>query len=221
MESRIRRILLTASTVSMLAVACASPQAWAERSLSSAQEPGLEPRIVRTDLQEDEIDSEHFEAGLYFGQLATEDFGTNEVYGATLTFHATEDFFFEAAFGQSDTQETSAERISPLLDLGLDEDRQLSYYNISLGWNILPGEVFIGKKHAFNTAIYIIGGAGATDFLGDKQFTYNGGAGFRLLMTDWLALHLDAREYLYDSDVLGSENTYNNLEFRAGLTAFF
>lgn len=220
MESRVRRFLLTAASACMLASLGAAP-AWAERSLSTAQDPGLEPRIVRTDLQEDEIDTENIEIGAYFGHLGTEDFGTNEVMGVTLTFHATEDFFFEAAAGQSDTQETSAERLNPLLDLGLEADRELNYYNLSLGWNVLPGEIFLGSNRAHNIAIYLIAGAGSTDFLGDKQFTINGGAGLRLLLTDWLALHLDAREYVFDSDALGSDTTYNNLEFRAGLSAFF
>lgn len=220
MESRFLRFLLTAAATSVMAT-LGSTAAWADRSLATAQDPGLEPRIVRTDLQEDEIDTENFEIGLYYGQLATEDFGTNDVVGATLTFHATEDFFFEAAGGQSDTQATSAERINPLLDLGIDADRQLSYYNLSIGWNMLPGEVFIGKNRAFNGTLYVIAGAGATDFLGGKEFTINGGAGLRLLLTDWLALHFDAREYVFDSDVLGSDNTYNNLEFHAGLSAFF
>jgi len=219
MESRIRRFLLTAASASLMA--SFSTTSWAERSLATAQDPGLEPRIVRTDLQEDEIDTEHFEAGLFYGHLSTEDFGTNDVIGGTLTFHATEDFFFELAGGKSDTQLTSAERINPLLDLGIDDDRELTYYNLSIGWNALPGEVFFGKNRAFNTAIYVIAGAGATDFLGDKEFTINGGAGVRVLLTDWLAVHLDGREYIFDSDALGSDNTYNLLEFRAGLSVFF
>lgn len=220
MESRIRRFLLTTAAVCVMAALGNAP-AWAERSLSTAQDPGLEPRIVRTDLQEDDIDSENIEVGAYFGQLSTEDFGTNDVIGVTLTFHATEDFFFEAAAGQSELQQTSAERLNPLLDLGIDADRELTYYNLSLGWNVLPGEVFLGSNRAHNMALYIIAGAGATEFLGDKQFTINGGAGFRVLVTDWLAVHLDAREYIFDSDVLGTDATYNNLEIRAGLSAFF
>lgn len=219
MESRIRRFLLTAASAGLMA--SFSGASWAERSLATAQDPGLEPRIVRTDLQEDDIDTEYLEVGLFYGHLGTEDFGTNEVIGGALTFHATEDFFFEAAGGKSDTQATSAERINPLLDLGIDEDRELTYYNLSIGWNVLPGEVFFGENRAFNTAIYVIAGAGATDFLGDKQFTINGGAGLRVLLTDWLAVHLDGREYVFDSDALGSDITYNLLEFRAGLSAFF
>src|SRR5689334_22340129 len=118
MESRIRRVLLTAVSTSVMVAAIDSPQALAaQRGLSTAQDPGLEPNIVRTDLQENEIDSENIEVGIYAGQLATEDFGTNPVVGATLTFHATEDFFFEAAYAKSKTQETSAERLDPLVNL--------------------------------------------------------------------------------------------------------
>lgn len=220
MESRIRRFLLTTATASVM-MSFAAGSAWADRSLATAQDPGLEPHIVRTDLQEDQIDTENFELGLYAGQMATEDFGTNNVVGASLAYHATEDFFFELAGGRSDTQATSAERVDPLLVLGLAKDRKLSYYNVSLGWNVLPGEIFIGKNRAFNTAIYLIGGGGSTDFLGSKHFTYNFGVGYRMCLTDWLALHLDAREYVFDSDALGSNYSYNDIEYRAGLSVFF
>ncbi|HFE32118.1 MAG TPA: outer membrane beta-barrel domain-containing protein, partial [Gammaproteobacteria bacterium] len=102
-----------------------------------------------------------------------------------------------------------------------DSGRILSYYNVSLGYNLLPGEAFIGRNWAFRTALYVIAGAGSTTFAGDDRFTINFGAGYRFLATDWLALHVDVRDHIFDIDVLGYSKTAHNLETTAGLSVFF
>jgi outer membrane beta-barrel protein len=102
-----------------------------------------------------------------------------------------------------------------------DSERQLTYYNLSLGYNILPGEVFIGEGRAYNTGLYVIGGLGSTRFAGDDRFTVNFGAGYRFLLTDSIALHIDFRDHLFDIDLFGEENTTHNLEGTLGVTVFF
>lgn len=74
---------------------------------------------------------------------------------------------------------------------------------------------------AFNTALYIIGGAGITKFAGDNRFTTNYGAGYRFLATDWLAVHFDVRDHIFDIDLLGVKKTAHNLEMHGGITVFF
>ena len=39
------------------------------------------------------------------------------------------------------------------------------------------------------------------------------GAGYRLLVTDWLAVHLDVRDQMFDSDLLGKDKLTQNLQF--------
>ena len=102
-----------------------------------------------------------------------------------------------------------------------DDQRDLTYYNLSVGYNFLPGEVFIGKNLAFNTNLYLIAGAGNTDFADNSHFTYNLGVGYRFYTTDWLSIHLDMRDHVFNSDLLGEEKTVHNLEFSVGFTAFF
>ena len=48
---------------------------------------------------------------------------------------------------------------------------------------------------------------GSTEFGGDKRFTVNLGFGYRLIATDWLALHVDVRDHVFDSDLLGKDET--------------
>ena len=93
--------------------------------------------------------------------------------------------------------------------------------NLSLGYNILPGEVFLGEGRAYNTNLYLIAGVGATRFAGDDRFTVNVGAGYRFLLNDSVALHIDFRDHLYDIDLLGEEKTVHNLEGHLGFTVFF
>ena len=81
--------------------------------------------------------------------------------------------------------------------------------------------MFIGEGRAFNTNLYLIAGLGSTRFADDDRFTVNFGAGYRFLLTDTLALHLDFRDHLFDIDLLGEEKTVHNLEATLGITIFF
>jgi outer membrane beta-barrel protein len=49
----------------------------------------------------------------------------------------------------------------------------------------------------------------------------NFGAGYRFVLTDSVAIHMDFRDHLYDIDVLGEEKTAHNLEATLGVTVFF
>jgi outer membrane beta-barrel protein len=185
------------------------------------EEPVVQPQLDRRVINEDRIDTEDFEVGIFAGVMSVEDFGANGVLGARLAYHVTEDVFVEAAYGRTDTDLTSYERLSGAAEVLTDAERKYSYYNISLGYNLLPGESFIGRHRAFTSDMYLIGGIGATEFAGDKRFTWNFGAGYRLLLNDWLALHADVRDHVFDIDVLGEDKTANNIEIHTGATVFF
>jgi len=194
---------------------------WAGHAMADDQEQVIKPEIERRDIKRTGIDTENFELGLFAGTLSVEDFGANLVYGARLGYHVTEDVFTELSLAQSDTGKTSFERLSGNIQLLDNSDRKLTYYNVSFGFNLLPGESFIGSKYAFTSALYLIGGIGSTRFGGNDALTWNFGAGYRLLLTDWLALRLDAREHIFDQTLLGQRQTNHNLEFTGGISVFF
>ncbi len=131
------------------------------------------------------------ELGLFYGALSIEDFGSNPDYGVTAAYHITEDFFVQGEAGRSRGGRTSFETLSGNIQLLTEAERRFTYYDLSLGYNFLPGEVFIGRSVAMTSAFYLLGGFGATDFAGDTKFTVNFGAGYRVVPTDWLALHVD------------------------------
>lgn len=102
-----------------------------------------------------------------------------------------------------------------------DDERDLTHYGVNVGWDILPGEAHLGTWRAVNTAFYLVAGAGATEFGGDDRFTMTLGFGYRVLATDWLSWHIDVRDMIFDSDVLGVDKTTNNLQLSTGFSLFF
>jgi len=187
----------------------------------SSEPPGqvIDPQVERREIKEPAIDREDFEVGVFGGIMSIEDFGSDVSYGVRIAYHVTEGFFVEATLGQSEASLTSFESLSG--GALLFDDRTLTYYNLDLGYNILPGEVFIGEGRAYNTNFYLIAGLGSTRFAEDDRFTVNFGAGFRFLLTDSVAIHVDFRDHLFDIDILGQEKTTHNLEGTIGVTMFF
>ncbi len=219
MENWLHGIFLKRFGAALLA--CVTLGSAATFAADDQDEPIIDPGISRRTITTPHIDSADFELGAYAGVLSVEDFGSNPVYGLRGAYHITEDFFAEGAYGRSTVGKTSYETLSGSARVLTDAERVYSYYNISLGYNLLPGEAFIGSKHAFNSALYVIAGVGSTKFANDSRFTVNFGTGYRLLATDWLALHADVRDHVFSSDLLGTSKTTHNLEFTGGMTVFF
>ncbi len=196
------------------------PALAAAASGSGYGEPVVEPSVERREVAVAAIDDENFELGLSAGLMNVEDFGTNSVRGARLAYHVADWAFVEALYGETTVGLTSNERyggVAPLLE---PEQRRTTYLYVTLGWNLLPGEVFVAGR-TFTGALYLSAGAGSVEFAGDRLSALVYGFGYRLLPTDWLALHLDARVHSFDSDIQGEMRTMTNLETALGLTFFF
>jgi outer membrane beta-barrel protein len=226
MESRFRVLFLIVAVISL--PGCAATKNLfgfgnEEAPPPTAEAPGqvIDPEVERREIKEPAIDREDFEIGAYVGIMSIEDFGSNASYGLRLAYHITEGFFMEATVGQSDGGLTSFEVLSGGARLITDSERRMTYYNLNVGYNILPGEVFFGEGRAYNTNLYLTAGLGSTTFAGDDRFTVNVGAGYRFLLNDSVALHLDFRDHLFDIDLLGEEKTAHNLEAHLGVTVFF
>lgn len=221
MENRVQHIFLNICLLGAALVGL-TPGTEAATNPSDLE---LEPLVVREpqrrDIDIDRLDTEDWEIGVFAGLMSVEDFGTNTLTGVRVAYHVTEDFFVEGQYGMTDLGQTSFERLSGGAQLLTDDQRKMSYYNLSVGYNIFPGESFIASRWAFKGGLYVIAGVGSTDFAGDERFTVNAGLGYRLIATDWLAFHFDVRDHIFDSDLLGKEETLHNIEFSGGLTIFF
>ena len=119
------------------------------------------PQVERREVPLPRFPSKDFEFGLFAGTYSTENFGANLVTGVRLGYHITEDFFVQANYAQTKVSDDSFRQILPG-GVFEDDKETLSYYNLSVGYNVLPGEVFLGSKNAKASAVYVIGGVGST-----------------------------------------------------------
>lgn len=180
----------------------------------------IEPAVERREVKVPRIKSQDIELGGYLGTLNVEDFGAHRIFGVQAGYHITEDFFLQAEAGRSKAGRTSFETLSKI-SLLTDNERWFKYYDLSVGYNFLPGEVFLGRNRAMTSSFFILAGVGATDFGGDSKFTANFGAGYKVLPTDWLAVHVAVEDRVFNSDLLGVNKLASNLEAHLGLTVFF
>jgi outer membrane beta-barrel protein len=178
------------------------------------------PQVDRRDVKLPRIPSNDFEIGLLAGTYATQNFGSSAVVGVRLGYHITEDFFVEGVYAQTKVSDESFRQILPG-GVFAQQKQTLKYYNVSVGYNLLPGEVFFGKNVAKASAMYLIGGVGSTDFAGERHQTFNVGLGMRLFLKDWAALQVDMRDHIFSLDLLGKRQSTQNLELTAGVTFFF
>jgi outer membrane beta-barrel protein len=209
-----RSVLLAIATVSM------SFGAWAAADEPPPTDQVVVPEVDRRDIHVPKFPSNDFEIGTFVGTYSTQNFGAAAVGGVRLGYHVTEDFFVEGVYALSRVSDATLRQILPGGVFPTQTER-LSYYNISAGYNVLPGEVFIGSKRAKPSAFYVIGGVGSTTFDQQRRPTFNVGAGLRVFLTDRWALQVDARDHIFSLDLLGKRQSTQNLELTAGVTAFF
>ena len=178
------------------------------------------PEVERRAVRLPKFPSNDIAVGLFAGTYATQNFGAAPVVGLRLGYHITEDFFVEATLGQS---KVSDEAFRQVLPGGIfnDPKEKLKYYNVSAGYNLLPGEVFPSAKRAKATAIYLIAGVGSTRFNEQRAQTVNFGLGGRLMLLDRAALQFDMRDHVFSLDLLGKRQSMHNLELTGGFTWYF
>ncbi len=212
---------IMASLMLAAALAAALP-ASAQTTLPAqpAAEQVIVPEVQRRDVKRPKFPSNDFAVGLFAGTYATQNFGAAAVSGLRLSYHVTEDIFVDATLGRS---KVSDEAFRQVLPGGIFAKRSetLSYYAISAGYNVLPGEVFFGRNTAKATQGYILAGVGSTDFAGQKRQTLHAGFGMRLILADWFSIQADVRDHVFTLDLLGKRQSTQNLEVTAGLTLFF
>ena len=229
METGLRILLLTALLATLPGCAWLrhrgsnpppSTQSVPAQSADEAPPRVVEPEVARREIKVPKIRSSNVELGLFYGELSIEDFGAHPVSGITAAYHITEDFFFQAEAGRAKAGRTSFETLSGI-QLLTGSERRFTYYDLSLGYNFLPGEAFLGRGHAMTSSFYVLGGIGGTDFAGDTKFTANFGAGYRVVPTDWLAVHITVQDRVFQTSLLGTTKLTSNLEARIGTTVFF
>jgi outer membrane beta-barrel protein len=215
------QLLATLLSAALLAApSIANAQSTPASAPQPANEQVIVPQVDRRELTIPKIPSRDFEFGLFAGSYQTESLGSAPVYGLRVGYHITEDFFVEATYGQT---KVSEDNLKPLLLGGtvLADGNKLIYYNLSFGYNIFPGEIFFSRNYARPSAFYIIAGAGNTELSKRDSLTFNAGFGMRVWFTQRFSVQLDLRDHFFKSDLLGTEEMTQNLEWTLGATFFF
>ena len=222
-----RKLLLALPLAAGLAIAATPSLAQTTAPAAGAtpnqppNEQVIEPTVPRRDVRVPKIPSRDIIAGAYLGTYSSEDFGASFVYGARLGYHITEDFFVEGRLRHDQVSVTRTTGRSSRAASSRKRRKRSAYYNLSVGYNILPGEVFFGSRYAMASALYLIAGVGSTKFLEQSKQTINFGLGYRVFLKDWAAIQVDFRDHLYTLDLLGQSKSTQNLELTAGITFFF
>jgi outer membrane beta-barrel protein len=203
---------------------------WCSAQTTTPQQPGneqvIQPEVDRREVKVPKYPSKDFEIGLYLGTYAMQNFGSNLVSGVRLGYHISEDIFVQAVYAQTKVSDENFRQILPG-GIFAHPEETLTYYNLSAGYNILPGEVFWGRNTAFASQLYVIGGIGNTNFIASDKInhrnrqTFNYGMGVRVLFHDRFSLQVDMRQHIFDLDILGKNESTKNLEWTGGLSFYF
>jgi outer membrane beta-barrel protein len=209
---------LTLSIALLSAAVSASALA---QSTQPANEQVVVPQVERRDVKLPKFPSKDIEVGLIGGVYSTENFGANAVYGLRLGYHITEDFFVQANLAQTKVSDENYRQLLPGGGIFPQPEEKLTYYNVTAGWNVLPGEVFIGSNRAKATSLYLLAGIGSTKLAERRRSTMNFGLGMRMLVADRAAVHVELRDHIFSIDLLGPRQTTHNIELTTGFAWYF
>lgn len=180
----------------------------------------VEPKAQPREIEAAAIDTERFELGVFAGVIAVEDFNSNLVYGLSGSFHVSKNWLVQVNYGRSEVSRATIEDVTDSNFLS-EDDRDLSYFDVTAGYQLLPGRSYASGKSKFNSGIYLLAGAGQSEFAGSKEPTFNFGASYRVVVTDWMTMNLDFRDRLIQREYLGEDKLSHNLEATLGINALF
>jgi outer membrane beta-barrel protein len=203
----------------MVTMTAVLPAAATAQSAESVPEPVIPAQVDRRDVHIPKIKANDVEIGAFVGILSVQDFGAKSSYGLRLGYHVTEDFFIEGAYARSKVSDASYRRLG--IPIFSTEEVPLTYYNLSVGYNLFPGEVFVGSDWAMTSAVYLIGGVGNVNFNKENHTAYNFGIGIRVLPVDWFSVRFEMRDHMFTSDLLGKNELKHNFEMTLGAGAYF
>lgn len=219
--------LLSLRGAGFLALAALASAAMAQTSSGPTTQSGADntqqvvvPEVERRDVKLPKFPSRDFAIGVFGGVYGAQSFGASGVGGLRLGYHITEDWFVDATLGATKVTDEVFRDILPGGLFTSDEER-LRYYTVSVGYNILPGEIFLGAKRAKASAVYVLAGIGRTRFNEQRSQTVNFGLGMRVLFTERTAIQVDMRDHTFSYDLLGRRRSTHNLELTTGFTFYF
>jgi outer membrane beta-barrel protein len=169
------------------------------------------------------LDNEVFELGAFIGIVNIEDFTSEMAPGLSLTFKASEDFFIQYNYLQISDVDLSlyeSQDAAPVYFTG--KGREFTHYDLLVGYNIFQGEIFKSNAKTTLSTLFVVLGAGETQFGEESRFSYTFGLGYQLGLTKRCNFNVDFRNYIYDSSViLDQDKTVNTTQISSGVSYIF
>lgn len=172
-----------------------------------------------------QINSELFDVGIMTGVMSIQDFPAEFLIGANITFKASEDFFLQYNYLQSDVGESSFETNEAGVLFAIGNDRTFKHYDVLIGYNLFQGEFFSSNpdKSAHLSALYVVAGIGDTRLGDEENFSYTVGLGYQIEFFRKYIVRLDYRDHIYSTTILvgGEEDTAHSTQMSLGLGYLF
>ena len=171
----------------------------------------VKPDEERELIENADIHSLSMNVGLYLGLINYENFNSDYLLGFYVSYPFDEDIFVDVEFGISAISDAEFRNIG--LPLFNKKKTDVSFYSVLIGYNLLPGEVYWSQQKTMISRLYLLAGVGNTNINSDNSITLHLGAGFKLELDDDHSLRLEARDRIIDTDILGTDQLTNNIEF--------
>lgn len=165
------------------------------------------------------INSDFFEVGINSGMLNIEDFGSELYAGVSANFKATEDFFIQFNYLQSQMALSAFEQSQGQLFEGAG--RNFKHYDFLVGYNIFQGEVFRNDRKSNLSALYVVAGVGETSMGGENNFSYTFGVGYQFALTRKVIVRFDYRDVSFRSSLLVEDELTRTSQLGAGIGYLF
>lgn len=178
----------------------------------------VEPLIQRDAGKAPDIDTEDWEITLFGGTYKLDGFSAQPVAGARFGYHFNELIFIETAVGQAKVDDATVENLGRP---SIFEQEKLDYYTLTLGSNIIDGQLFLGADRAFTSDLYLALGFGRVIVDDSGNTSIHFGSGVRALYNDWLTFRMDIRSHFIKESYLDPEEVSHNMEFAIGIGATF
>lgn len=167
-----------------------------------------------------DIDDEFFSVGLTTGILNIEDFGGEFLVGFESSFKASEDFFLQFNYFQAEASASAFEDASGEQTYSGSE-RTFSHYDFLVGYNLFQAEFYGDGPQSAISSLYLVGGAGETEFGNENNFTVTLGVGYQFALKRRYVLRLDWRDHIFKSSILQLDTYTHNTQISAGLSYLF
>lgn len=191
MDTRFQHVLLTAKAAGLAAALLCSPALLADDG-----EVNSRVRLA-------EVNNEIFDLGVFVGVVNIEDFGSEIAPGLSATFRASEDFFIQYNYLETDVSLSSYEKNQGQFFEG--DDRRFRHYDLLVGYNLFQGEFFPSPPKANLSTLYVVAGVGETEFGGESSLTYTVGLGYQVAISRRIGFNLDFKDYIYQSTLVSDE----------------